>query len=597
MAPSLPHGRRPYGRLLYTAALIPGLLAAVETAAPPNPLRDAYFGDLHVHTRYSIDAYLFGVRNDPDHAYRFARGEAIEHPSGFRFRLRTGPLDFLAVTDHGAFLHVMPAVDDPENPFFAALGPGGNPEDAPLAAHTGDGRNAWQATIEAAERHNDPGSFTTFIGYEYTAFSEGRGNLHRNVIFKGSEAPPRPFTANDSNNPEDLWQWLDERRAEGFEALAIPHNSNGSNGQMFRLERLDGAVLDANHADQRNRNEPLVEITQGKGTSETHPLLSPNDEWADFEIYAYRIGTTLPSQASGGHVREAYLNGLVLQETRGFNPFRFGLIGSTDSHNAGGPLGESNFHGNFGTGDGTPERRGSVPLEAGDPAGRKYSQTNNRYYSGAGLTGVWAEQNTRGAIYAALRRRETFATTGPRVRIRFFAGHDYPDELAADPEMIARAYEGGVPMGGDLLADGGKSPRFLIWAARDADSAPLQRLQIVKGWVEDGEPREAVVDVACADGGMPSGEPRRCPDNGARVDLSDCSFPRNAGAAELSALWRDPDFDAGQHAVYYVRVLENPTCRWSTWDALRAGVEPRPDLPATLQERAWSSPIWYVPGR
>jgi len=589
--------RRPSGRpLLYCVVLVPALLAAAETTAPPNPLKDAYFGDLHVHTRYSIDAYLFGVRTDPDHAYRFARGEAIEHPSGFRFQLRTGPLDFLAVTDHGAFLYEMPATYDPENSFFAAMGPGGNRANAPAAADTGDGRNAWQATIEAAERHYDPGSFTTFIAYEYTAFSEGRGNLHRNVIFKGDEAPSKPFTADDSNNPEDLWRWLDARRDEGFEALAIPHNSNGSNGQMFRLERADGRDFDPAYAAQRNRNEPLVEITQGKGTSDTHPLLSPNDEWADFEIYAFRIGTTLPSQAPGSYVREAYLNGLVLQETRGFNPFRFGLIGATDSHNAGGTTGESNFHGNFGTGDGTPERRGAVPLEAGDSSGRKYSQTNNRYYSGSGLTGVWAEQNTRDSIYDALRRKETFATTGPRVRVRFFAGYDYPDDLAADPEMIERAYAGGVPMGGDLLASAGKSPRFLVWASRDKDSAPLQRLQAVKGWVEDGKGREQVVDVACANGVAPSGSPPSCPDNGAAVDLSDCSFPQNAGAAELSALWRDPDFDPAQRAVYYVRVLENPTCRWSTWDALRAGVEPRPDLPATLQERAWSSPIWYVPG-
>jgi len=585
----------PKTALLLCATLIPGLLAAAENTAPPNPQRNAYFGDLHVHTGYSYDAYIFGVRTDPERAYRFARGEPIQHTSGFRFQLQTGPLDFLAVTDHGAFLADMPAIDDPENPFFAAIGPGGDPSTAPGPSETGDGRSAWQEIVDAAERHNDPGSFTTFIGYEYTAFSDDRGNLHRNVIFRGGAAPPRPFTAHDSNDPEDLWRWLDARRDEGFEALAIPHNSNGSNGRMFRLERFDGGDFDADYAEQRNRNEPLVEVTQIKGTSDTHPLLSPNDEWADFEIYAFRVGTTLPSQAPGSYVREAYLNGLALEETRGFNPFRFGLIGSTDSHNAGGTTAESNFHGKIGTGDGTPERRGSVPLDAAAAPDRRYARNNNRYYSGSGLTGVWAEQNTRDAIYDALRRKETFATTGPRVRIRFFAGYDYPDDLASDPEMIEKAYDGGVPMGGDLLASAGRSPRFLVWAVRDKDSAPLQRLQVVKGWVEDGEPRERIVDVACSGNAVPSGNPPRCPDNGAAVDLSDCSFPQHVGAAELSTLWRDPDFDPAQKALYYVRVLENPTCRWSTWDALRAGVEPRPDLPATLQERAWSSPIWYVP--
>ncbi|MYA07434.1 MAG: DUF3604 domain-containing protein [Holophagales bacterium] len=518
----------------------------------------------------------------------------MQHTNGFRFQLRTGPLDFLAVTDHGAFLADTPAIDDPDNPFFAAIGPGGDPSTAPRPSDTGDGRSAWQEIVDAAGRHNDPGSFTTFIGYEYTAFSDDRGNLHRNVIFRGDTAPPRPFTANDSHNPEDLWRWLDARRAEGFEALAIPHNSNGSNGQMFRLERFDGGALDAAYAEQRNRNEPLVEVTQIKGTSDTHPLLSPNDEWADFEIYAFRVGTTLPSQAPGSYVRQAYLNGLVLEETRGFNPFRFGLIGSTDSHNAGGTTAESNFHGKIGTGDGTPERRGSVPLDPAATPDRRYARNNNRYYSASGLTGVWAEQNTRDAIYDSLRRKETFATTGSRIRVRFFAGYDYPDDLASDQEMVEKAYDGGVPMGGDLLASAGRSPRFLVWAVRDKDGAPLQRLQVVKGWVEDGEARERVADIACSDG-FPSGSPPRCPDNGATVDLSDCSFPQHAGAAELSALWLDPGFDPAQRAFYYVRVLENPTCRWSTWDALRAGVEPRPDLPATLQERAWSSPIWYVP--
>ncbi len=593
-----------------------GGAAATGAADGPNPLRDAYFGDLHVHTRFSFDAYLFGTRTNPDDAYRFAKGEAIEHASGHQLQLQSGALDFQAVTDHGFYLGFLPAMDTPGHALYETdlgaelreLGSNGGFQRAIQAMGTGefaelpeDGQNdaiqtAWQAIVEAAEAHNEPGNFTTFIGYEYTSSSDDRGNLHRNVIFRGSEAPMRPFARTDSRDPEDLWRWLDDLRDQGIEGLAIPHNSNGSNGQMFRLETFTAEPLTAAYADLRMRNEPLVEMTQVKGTSETHPLLSPNDEWAEFEIFPYRIATSLYSEPKGSYVRDAYVNGLVLQETQGFNPFRFGMIGATDTHNSGGTPEEDNFHGKVGRGDGTGQGRGSVPLDEPTEDGERYAQNNFKYWGGSGLAGVWAEENTRDSIYDAFRRKETFATSGPRMRIRFFAGYHYTDDLTSDPEMIAAAYDGGVPMGGDLVADEGRSPRFLIWAARDADSAPLQRLQMVKGWVEDGEPREQVVDVACADGAIPSGDPLRCPDNGASVDLSDCSYSQDLGAAELSALWTDPHFDAAKHAVYYVRVLENPTCRWSTWDAIRAGVEPNPDMPSTIQERAWSSPIWYVPG-
>ncbi len=586
--------------------------AAGEPGAP-NPFRDAYFGDLHVHTRFSFDAYLFETRTDPDDAYRFAKGEAIDHPSGHRIQLRSGALDFQAVTDHGMYLGVLAEMDNAgsalhDTPLGADLRGGGGFARAIQALRGGEFaelpvdavdravRTAWQAIIEAAEAHNDPGAFTTFVGYEYTTSSDDRGNLHRNVIFRDGNVPPKPFATTDSRNPEDLWRWLDGLRVEGIEGLAIPHNSNGSNGHMFRLETLAGEPLDAAYADLRMRNEPLVEMTQVKGASETHPLLSPNDEWAEFEIFPYRIATTLYSEPKGSYVREAYVNGLVLQETRGFNPFRFGMIGATDTHNSGGTPEEDNFHGKVGVADGDGQRRGAVPLDEPTDDGEAYIRNAFRYWGGSGLAGVWAEENTREAIYDAFRRKETFATSGPRMRIRFFAGYRYTDDLTSDPEMIADAYDGGVPMGGDLLADEGRIPRFLVWAARDADSAPLQRLQMVKGWVEAGEAREQVVDIACADGGIPSGDPLRCPDNGASVDLSDCSHSRDLGAAELSVLWTDPGFDAAKHAVYYVRVLENPTCRWSTWDAIRAGVEPNPELPSTIQERAWSSPIWYVPG-
>ncbi len=592
-----------------------GSAAAASRADVPNPLRDAYFGDLHVHTRFSFDAYLFGTRTNPDDAYRYARGEAIEHASGHLIQLQSGALDFQAVTDHGFYLGFLPAMDTPGHALYDTglgaelreLGSAGGFQRALQAMGAGEfaalpeearndaTRTAWQAIIEAAEAHNDPGNFTTFIGYEYTSSADDRGNLHRNVIFRGSDAPSKPFARTDSLDPEDLWRWLDDLRAQGIEGLAIPHNSNGSNGQMFRLETFTGEPLTAEYAERRMRNEPLVEMTQVKGTSETHPLLSPNDEWADFEIFPYRIATSLYSEPKGSYVREAYVNGLMLQETRGFNPFRFGMVGATDTHNSGGTPEEQNFHGKVGRADGTAQGRGSVPLDEPTEAGERYQQNAYKYWGGSGLAGVWAEENTRGAIYDAFRRKETFATSGPRLRLRFFAGYRYTDDLTSDPEMIAAAYDGGVPMGGDLVAEEGRSPRFLVWAARDADSAPLQRLQMVKGWVENGEARETVADIACADGAIPSGDPLRCPDNGASVDLSDCSFSRDLGAAELSALWTDPDFDASTHAVYYVRVLENPTCRWSTWDAVRAGVEPNPEMPPTIQERAWSSPIWYVP--
>ncbi len=582
------------------------------SAPQPNPLRNAYFGDLHVHTRFSMDAYIFEVRASPDDAYRFARGEPLLHPAGHAMQL-SRPLDFQAVTDHGILLGVLPAMDDPEDPLYEVplaselreLGPAEGFQRALQAYRAGEfheidaaqtNRSAWQRIVESAEQHNDPGAFTTFIGYEYTSIAADQGNLHRNVIFRGSEAPEVPFTAMDSANPEDLWAWLDGLRADGVEALAIPHNSNGSNGNMFSLMTFGGDPLDAEYVETRMRNEPLVEVTQVKGTSEVHPLLSPNDEWADFEIMPHRIATTLYSEPKGSYVRTAYLDGLLLEETQGFNPFRFGLVGATDTHNAGGTPDEDNFHSKVGNRDGTPQLRGSVPLdepnEDGSPA---YAQTYFHNWGASGLTGAWAEENTRDSIYDAFRRKETFATSGPRIQVRFFGGYDLDADLADDPDMIAKAYEQGVAMGGDLLANGDRAPKLLLWASGDPESAGLQRLQVVKGWVDGGAAHEKIFDVACSDGGMPSGDPPRCPDNGATVDVSDCSISADLGAGELRTVFEDPGFDPGQRAVYYLRVLENPTCRWSTWDAIRAGVEPRPDLPPTIQERAWSSPIWYRP--
>ena len=594
--------------------------AAGERAVESNPLRNAYYGDTHIHTVLSVDAYLMGTRRTPDDAYEFARGAAIEHASGFMMQMKK-PLDFLAVSDHGFYLGMMRELDDENSPYakhplvpairaantaegsiaaFQALIDHlrSRQEDPALENDLDDrdvARSAWQEIIESAERHNDPGSFTTFIGYEYTTSGPEFQNLHRNVIFRGSNVPPQPFSRLDSLNPEDLWTWMDTNRANGMEAIAIPHNPNGSDGWMFADTDWAGEPMDADYAETRMRNEPLVENTQVKGTSDTHPLLSPNDEWANFELMELKVASDQPSRAPGSYVREAWLNGLAMEDRGGFNPYRFGVIGASDTHNAAGSFEEDNYWSKTGLMDIEPYTRGSVPLPDSSPGNPEYAQGAAQYWGASGLAGVWAESNTRDAIFDAFRRKETFSTSGPHIKVRFFAGYDVDESLLDAPDAIAKAYAKGVPMGADLPADGERAPRFLAWAARDADTVALQRLQVIKGWVEDGATHEAVIDIACSDGGTVGHATQRCPDNGATVDLGTCSVSADKGAAELKAVWQDPDFDPTQRAFYYVRVLENPKCRWSTWDAIRAGVAPRPDIHATIQDRAWSSPIWYRP--
>lgn len=574
-------------------------LAVAATDALAAETKTALFGDLHVHTRYSFDAFLFGTLTSPDDAYRFAKGEAIRHPGGFDIQLDR-PLDFYAVTDHAFYLGMFWAWSKPSHPDAA------DPDikacvEASTAAERGaafrscfpilaekgrveDSRTAWAAIQSAAERHNAPGAFTTFIGYEYTSSRDG--NLHRNVFYRGSEVPPLPFSRLDSLNPEDLWAWMDEHRAAGIDAIAIPHNANGSNGNMFDLVKFAGAPLDAAYAEQRMRNEPLVEITQIKGTSDTHPFLSPNDEWADFEIFPYQIASWNKSRPQGSYVREAWLNGLTMEADNGFNPYRFGIVGASDTHNSGERFDEDKFVSKVGLLDSEPNRRGSVPLADGG-----FREAYNRFFGASGLAGVWASENTRAAIFDAFRRKETFATSGPRMKVRFLAGY-FDDDLVDAPDLLQRAAKDGVVQGGDLALRPEGAPAFLAWAAADPQGTRLQRLQIVKGWLEDGRPQEQVFDVACSDDLEVDPETHRCPDNGAQVDIADCGITADVGAAELRALWRDPGFNPGVRAFYYVRVLENPTCRWSTWDAVRAGTAPRPDLLPTIQERAWSSPIW-----
>ncbi len=619
-------------------------LANIIIANPlKNAERNAYFGDLHVHTTYSLDAFAFGTMATPYDAYRYARGESIKHPGGFDVQLRQ-PLDFYAVTDHAGFMGIAREAADTSSafsrfPYLKYMHNLNAPENLNMASlplrskmftsfvvdtlfGIDDGiidpimvdgimKTAWSDTIKAAEEFNNPGEFTTFVAYEFTASSSDRGNLHRNVIFRGADKLPiLPFSSLNSSNPEHLWDWMDGLREQGIETLAIPHNSNGSNGQMFKLVDWANNPMDDNYADRRIRNEPLIEITQVKGTSETHPILSDSDEWADFEIMPYRVATTLPSEPKGSYAREALLNGLAFEDDGISNPYKFGFIGSSDTHTAAISDDESNYFAKVGLLDSTSSLRGSIPLteatiaivksnkrtKVKDVEGRSFVSGAYETFGASGIAAVWAEENTRAAIYDAFRRKETFATSGPRMKVRFFGGYDFDKTMLEDPYAIARAYADGVSMGSDLLRDNSKVPSFLAWAVRDPRSAALQRLQVVKGWTIDGEHHEKVYDVACSDGASVNPANHRCPDNGAKVDLTNCSITDDVGASELKTVWTDPDFNPDLRAFYYTRVLENPSCRWSTWDAIKAGVAPRPDLPKTIQERAWSSPIWFVPG-
>ncbi|GIS76487.1 MAG: hypothetical protein CM1200mP12_22060 [Gammaproteobacteria bacterium] len=602
-----------------------------------NQYRNVYFGDTHIHTTFSFYAYILGNMNTPDEAYRYAKGEGMKNSFGIDMKIRE-PLDFYAVTDHGFWMGVVDEwadtttelskhplakpyhnINSPENLNFDTgirritlfrqnygkftqtrggywkLFKAWLANDVSLGSASFDynaHREAWTEVAKAAQKHNDPGNFTTFIGYEWTSsfLPPDGGAYHRNVLFNSSKAPKRPFTRVDSQNPEDLWTWMDTMREKGLDSLAIPHNPNQSNGQAFRLAYYDGRPLDQAYAEQRMRNEPLVEITQIKGTSETHPRLSPNDEWAGFEILNTRKGkTNFYSSPPGSYVREALMNGMALEREDRGNPFKLGFIGSSDNHNSSGSYEEDNY---FGTTPvtGAPETRASIPLNG------LYGGMRTAQFAASGLAGVWAEENTREAIFNALRRKETFGTSGNRIKLRFFGGFDLTSIDLSTEDLAKQAYGKGVPMGSDLMGRGTKAPSFIVWAQSDSYGAPLQRIQIIKGWYDHSykkETREKIYDVACSDGLKVDPLTQRCPDNGAKVNLSNCSISNNKGATELKTVWTDPDFEPGVEAFYYVRVLENPTCRWTTWDAIRTGNEIRPGVDTIIQERAWSSPIWY----
>ena len=610
----------------------------VDKAYPTN----VYWGDTHVHTALSSDAYIFNVHLTPDDAYRFAKGETVTATSGKKARLNR-PLDFLMVSDHAENMGVIARInagdkklaateagrrtaeiidydislvealdadtDELLNAFNAATliaikADSGTKKGLGHAVYGEDEqftRSVWTEVIDNAERHNDPGRFTTFTGYEWTVASGG----HRNVIFAdGPEVTSQtvPFTALDSMDPEDLWAYLkDYEESTGGQAFAIPHNGNLSGNRMFALTTRKGEPLDQSYAITRSRFEPIYEVTQIKGAGETHPLLSPNDEFANYEIFTWGITKSQPDAKKHGatdtkvetkvsinprpkpthaYARSALKFGLGAEAELGTNPFKFGFIGSTDSHTALATADQNNFW-------------GKMP---GNEPGRNRVVTGWNYSAG-GYAAVWAEENTRESIFAAMRRKEVYASTGPRMTVRFFGGWDYAESDAVKPNLAEIGYAKGVPMGGDLTAaPKGKAPSFLIRAVKDPDGANLDRVQVIKGWHDsDGKLHEKIYNVALSDGRKENGKGKVKP-VGSTVDVPDASYTNSIGDPELAVVWTDPDFGADERAFYYLRVLEIPTPRWTAYDAKFYGLKDLPEeVPMVVQERAFSSPIWYTP--
>mgnify|MGYP006276477051 CR=1 FL=1 len=602
------------GPLARTLAQIGPATAATGAAAsvPEFPEKEAFFGETHVHTAYSFDAFLGGARLEPDGAYRFARGEEVE-VSGQRYRLRR-PLDWAAVTDHAEYLGEMETILQPDAPGhdlaevkelrglstmeerekwfldFAKRNRSGKPEHLPFWQGPASTASAWRRSVEASERHNQPGVFSTLIGYEWT-LAPGAANLHRNVFFRTSQVPPSVMSALDLNNEEKLWGWLASLEGQGMNVLAIPHNSNASKGRMFPELTAAGSPIDAGYARMRARFEPLIEMMQVKGNSEVTRSFWSNDEFAGFENADSMERFGGRTFRKGDFVRAGVIQGLALQKRLGVNPYKLGFAGGTDTHNGTpGNTAEDNFMaGSHGAADGTVQARRTANIEGWMAA---------RDENPGSLTGVWATSNRREAIWDAMKRRETFATSGTRLRVRVFAGYDFPADLASRSDMVKQAIaRGGVPMGGDLPAPkkAGRAPQLLVWARKDPDGANLDRIQIIKGWIDAaGRPHEKIIDVAWS-GGRKRGADGKLPAVGSTVDLSKATYTNTIGAPVLVGLWRDPEFDPRQNALYYVRVLEIPTPRWSTYDAVRAGLPLLTDVPATVQERGWSSPIWFTP--
>lgn len=595
-------------------SLFPAYHAASALPAPAKPLvparteRQVLWGDLHIHTSLSTDAWTMGVRGLPDDAYTFARGGTIEHPLGYPIRLHK-PLDFAAVTDHSEYLGVVraraPDLPTSTRPMrerlledgrlmntiaFLRTNAGFSLRDVDKAGAEVISRDAWQQTIAAAERHYEPGRFTTFVGYEWSSMPEAR-NLHRNVIYRGTKVPELPYSSLESEDPRDLWSALEQQRQQGMPNLAIPHNGNVSDGLMYDEVAFDGSAFDADYARRRMLNEPISEIFQVKGASETHPSLSPGDPFADFNIVNQMLSREPQnSRPRGSYIRDALRVGMEFEHDQGFNPYRFGVIGSSDGHNASSPVEEDNHHGKL------PIMDGSAAIRLGRAYLIPEEENRAARWESAGLAGVWAEENTRESLFDAMRRKETYATSGPRITVRFFAGTGFPDNLMDEPDWLQQAYALGVPMGGELQADSidGASPRFVVMAAKDPDGANLDRIQIIKGWVDArGQSHEQIHDVALAEKRRADPASKASNPVGNTVDIAGASYSNTIGSPMLQAEWIDPDYSAGQHAFYYARVLEIPTPRWSTYDAKRLGVA-APE-PASLQERAVTSAIWLQP--
>ncbi|MBL7472149.1 DUF3604 domain-containing protein [Robertkochia sediminum] len=610
------------------AQVFPEVKDKDEVTYSPYPEQNypnqVFFGDTHVHTSYSTDAGMFGNVLGPEAAYKFAKGETVVSSNGVKTRLAR-PLDFIVVADHSENLGLAPMIaeSNPEllksewgkmvhdlvkagkyDEAYAQWGSGISENIDPLKDHTSLNRSMWQRITSFAEEYNAPGSFTAFIGFEWTS-SPGGSNLHRNVIFRDGKQRADmvvPISGYDSQDPEELWEWMKDYEATaGGKLLAIPHNGNLSNGLMFDDVTLtDKKPLDSDYATRRMKWEPIYEVTQMKGDGEAHPMLSPKDEFADFETWdkGSFAAAKEPEMIPKEYAREALKRGLYYTTTLGVNPFKFGLIGSTDTHTSLATTTEDNYFGKATPGEPSAHNMrfdekitGFLP----DPQGRDYSMLHYKT-SASGLAAVWARENTREAIWDAMARKETYATTGTRLRVRVFAGYGFSEKDLSRSDFADFGYTNGVPMGGDLSASSGNAPGFLVRALRDPDGANLDRIQMVKGWVDvTGKTHERIYDIAVSGDRQVNDEGRATQAVGNTVDVKNATFDNSIGEPFLQAFWQDPDFDASQHAFYYVRVIEIPTPRWTTYDAKIFGVELPEDVPPSIQERAYTSPIWYTP--
>jgi hypothetical protein len=594
--------------------------AAIEKPAPQrrvtqaaNSLKNLYFGDLHVHTSWSFDAYLGGNRIGPDEAYRFARGEQLELMSGEIVQL-TVPLDFAAITDHAESFGLFEGCADPgitdeqaefctlfENPslsvFFklrkeALARP---PKRNNFCGTDGSfciehGKTTWRRTQEAASKANEPGVFTAFFGYEYSPTWPQSGSTHRNIIFRNQTVPETVISAYDAATALDLWRILEATCIGACEFLTIPHNLNRYYGKAFSRVDEDGGAYTLKDWKRRDSYEPLVEVFQAKSTSECALGVGTTDEECAFEQFLplCEKGESGACAEGGSFARDGLKLGLELEEELGFNPLRFGFIGSTDAHNSNpGDTEEWDYRGKSGFKDASAKKR----LEE-----RKFGPAVPITHNPGGLAAIWAEENTRDALFDSIKSKETYATSGTRIHLRVFAGWDFEQDIVSDSRLVERAYQSGVPMGGVLSPqERPVKPKFLVWATKDPVNANLDRIQLIKAWIEDGAQKEKIFDIACSDGLPPDAVTGRCPDNNAQVDLETCQVTEGTGNAELKVLWEDDGFNPDHTSFYYARVLQNPTCRWSTYDAIRLGIKPPKEVPATIQERAWSSAIWYSP--